>query len=292
MTVPASRTRPRRIARTLAPLLALWPAWAQAFEPPAGETAPAESAAAPEAQRDWIVRLDVRGWYVAPAGELTLPSSGPAGNAVKLSTLDADSPRFSPYGELSVQADRLLFTLAGANFSADRSTTATSAFRLGDVEITPGDTVRTDLDFTLAQASVGYRVFDHDFDAAGDNRIRIWALGGVRLQDLSFDVSEPGVNRTRRDVFTGEPFVGVRTEGRLARDFYADLDLSVGAWPGSRSTFSFDVAVAFSWRPVSWFGAQVGYRLLITDTETGDGPGRFRFDGSMAGLFAGVTLRF
>lgn len=254
-----------------------------------GQPRPAEL---PAADKEWVLRLDARAWYVAPAGDLTLPSTGPAGVAVDLGTLDVDAPRISPYGEVHIQADKFLFSISGAHQSIDRNSTATSTFRVGDVQADPGDTLNTDVDWSLVQASMGYRIWERKFDDRGDSRLRLWALGGVRIEDLSFTVSEVGVNQTSADEFFFHPYVGVRAEAVVARQFSVDLELSAGYWPGDSSAFSMDVAAALSWRPVSWVGVQAGYRLLITDTETGDGAARYRFDGSLAGLFAGVTFRF
>jgi len=50
--------------------------------------------------------------------------------------------------------------------------------------------------------------------------------------------------------------------------------------------------VGVTWRPVRHVGVQVGYRQLAFDLEDGEGTDRFRFRGAMAGVFAGVTVRF
>lgn len=243
-------------------------------------------------EKPWVVRLDIRMWYTAPAGKLTLPSSGPAGTSVKLNALNIDDPRISPFGQIDVQADRWLFTVSGAHFSSDTATTHTTSFRLGDVVITPGDTTLTSLDFTFFQGAAGYRVWDHDFDAAKANRLDLWVIGGIRLQDLSFTVTEPGVNSTSSDKFFGEPFVGARMALQIARQFSAELEITGGGMIGNHGSLSLDVALLFAWRPIPNVGAEIGYRLLVTDTESGEGARRYRFDGSMAGLFAGVTIRF
>ncbi|MFT3684128.1 MAG: hypothetical protein QM783_04230 [Phycisphaerales bacterium] len=70
--------------------------------------------------------------------------------------------------------------------------------------------------------------------------------------------------------------------------------MKVDVWPGDPSVAGFEIAPTFMWEPTPNLGIQLGYRLLIADCETGSNgnPGHYRLDGSLAGLFAGVEIRF
>jgi len=71
--------------------------------------------------------------------------------------------------------------------------------------------------------------------------------------------------------------------------------VSGGAWAeANRSVFSFDMSVAFRWEPSRNFGVEVGWRqmlLIMQDGEEGTVE-EFEYTGGVAGLFAGVVVRF
>lgn len=233
----------------------------------------------------WVVKLQPRVWYLAPTADIRLPGSE---STVDLDDLDANQPRIGPYGELTIQADAWQFTLSGADFSASSSTLARRGLTLGDLTIAPGARVDTSLDLTFGQFSAGYRLVNHRFDPEAANVGRLWVLGGVRVYEFQTEVST-GALIDQAEEFWAEPFAGVRGELQLVDDFSIDLEIT-GGYSGDAS--SLDVAVGFQWRPVDWFGAQIGYRILRAGLEDGDGTDRYEFDGSLAGLFAGVVLRF
>lgn len=249
----------------------------------------------------WTVQIQPRAWFVAPSGRLQLPSTTTAGDRVRLETLNIDTPRISPYGEVSIRADKLRFIFSGAAFDIDRSATAGAAFRLGDVSVGVGESVRTEYDLALFQGGVGYRFYSYDFGAASDQGrgepgrtvLHLEGLAGVRLYDLDITVSGPAAATTTSEQFFGEAFGGARAEFQIIRDFTIDLELTGGGYADSdRSVLSVDVAVGFTWRPVEAVGVQIGWRQLAFDLEDGEGAQKFEHPGRVAGVFFGLTLRF
>ncbi|HZW06826.1 MAG TPA: hypothetical protein VFF65_06855, partial [Phycisphaerales bacterium] len=90
------------------------------------------------------------------------------------------------------------------------------------------------------------------------------------------------------------PLVGLRLDLQLPYNFAVDVNANVNFVPGDTSSFGFEIAPTFTWRPTRNIGVQIGYRLLIADNETGDegADDFFSLDGSLAGLYGGVEIRF
>lgn len=267
----------------------------------------------------WTVRVEPRAWWVSPSGSVRLPGSTAAGNGgeVKIERLNLDTPRFAPYGEVTIRTPiepdgsggdwRLTF--GGGSYSLDRDqTTADTGFQIGSVSVNPGDAMRTGFDMTLFEATAGYRFYGYDFKAgsqrpeeAFDAALDVFAVGGVRLYDVGIEVQRltgsggVGGGATVADsqqVFV-EPFAGVRCEMELARNFEADLQVSVGGFADSdKSSLSLDIQVGFAWRPWDQAGIQIGWRQIAYQLSDGQAPLEFEYNGRMAGLFAGVTVRF
>lgn len=253
----------------------------------------------------WTVEIRPRAWYLSPSGDVRLPDAGGTQSPlVKVNDLDLDEPKLEPAGEISLQSGPWRFGFGAATYSTDVDKTASSAFRLGAVSVTPGQTFRTEMDFTTAQVQAGYGLFEHDFGAedgwAGRTVGRLHVLGGARFYDLSLAFSRIAggpAARTAEDGFWVEPYVGAHGELQVVRDFSLDLDISGGAQPfGDDTSWSVDLAVAFSWRPgcagVDGLAVQIGWRQLLFDLQNGADAEEFRFDGGFAGLFFGAVIRF
>lgn len=264
----------------------------------AGEPAPASDAAL-NTPRGFTVQIEPKMWYVAPSGDLTLPA-GPAfadaGDSVRLKTLDLDAPRISPAGDLAIVVDAWRFSLSGASFSADRDRVVVGrSFRLGNVQAAPGSAVAAQMDFTTAEFTFGREFWSPDFSESSlPVRWRFSWLAGARMYDTSFEVRDLGSSaRSSADEFFLEPIVGARSDLDLAEDFSIVLQVSGGGFAWSeRSSFSFDIAAGFQWRPLDWLGLQIGYRQLAFTLSAEEDREEFEYDGRLAGLFAGVTLRF
>ena len=172
------------------------------------------------------------------------------------------------------------------------------------MEVAPGDPLKVDFSITSAEITAGYSIWGRVFcapsftqrpECAVDSLARVYLIGGGRFFNASFDVRrETGTTASAAaDEFFVEPIIGVRTELELARDFTIDLQVAGGGLPlGDKSSFSFDVAAGFQWRPIPNLGIQIGYRQLIYSLSDGKGTGEFKYSGALAGLFTGVVIRF
>ncbi len=248
---------------------------------------------------DYTVQAQVRAWYLSPAGKLSLPSStGTAGGYIRTNDLDLDQPRVSPFGEVSIKADAWRFTFSGATYDLTHSAAAPFAFTLGSTPVAGGAAFRMNFDYSTFNLSAGYRFYEYDFGKEGGGEahrhvLRVEGVGGVRFHDVDIRITNAVGNTSGTQQFYGEVFAGARAELQLARDFSIDLELTGGGLPGEdHSVYSVDVAVGFSWRVVDGVAAQIGWRQLAFNMEDGSGPGMFKYDGTLAGLFAGVVIRF
>jgi hypothetical protein len=293
--------------------LILAPAMAQNDAPsaPAASTAtpaPAEPPAGPqltdalaEAGNTWTIRIDPTVWWVSPAGDLTLPSSGAtAGSSVDLSRLNLDTPEFTPAGSVAINAGDFRFSFFGAGYSRDAETVADGAFQIGDASFAAGDAIDTSFEFNLFDLTAGYRFYSYDWRKCSQDQekcidivLDLYALGGGRLYDMNIGVNPVGGSGNDTEQFFGDIVAGARAELTILHDFNINVQLTGGGMGDSdRSSFSWDIQVSGEWRPWENVGVQFGWRQVAFSLEDGDGPGKFDFDGSLAGVFAGVVVRF
>lgn len=258
----------------------------------------------------WKVSFEPRLWWTSPSGELKLPAAsgtGPgafadSGDTVEVGQLNLDTPRLAPSGEVHIAAERWRFAFSGAAYSLDRDNTpADSAFRIGAVELSPGEPMAVRFEYSTFEVNAGYEAFSWDFAAACakpenaiDVTMRLIALGGVRLHDVSFEVSSlADGTSTGTDQLFIEPLGGVRAEFDIFQDFSFDLQVTGGAWIESdRSVYSVDMVVAFRWRPTPRVGLEFGWRQMLYSLSDGEDASEFEYVGGMAGVFTGVVVRF
>ncbi|MFG0313330.1 MAG: hypothetical protein ACF8LL_03990, partial [Phycisphaerales bacterium] len=135
----------------------------------------------------------------------------------------------------------------------------------------------------------------------GGHRVRstLLAGAGIRALDLSIDArvipmgSSGSAGSTGDDVLHAHPCAGLRWELELFEDFTIDVAGAVGGLAtGDSESWSADILVGFQWNPTPHFGAQVGYRQLLLGIESGDSPSEFAWNGGLAGVYGGITLRF
>jgi hypothetical protein len=290
-----------------------WTAVASAQAPAAAD--PAQSATdlvlEPSPDPEWSVQVEPSFWYVTPSGDVTLPASSGTGgfttpgDSVPVGRLNLDSPRFEPAGEIHLSGGRWRMTFSGATFSLERDgAIADSSFRLGSVEVSPGDPMDVKMDFTTVELTGGYLIWGRVFSSGAHTQqpqkavkslARVYLMGGGRFYDVGFDFARTtAVQATAEaDEFFGEPIVGVRAEVELARDFTLDVQVTGGGLPAGDSTsYSVDVQAGFLWRPHPNVGVQIGYRQLAYWLSDGEGEDEFEYDGRLAGLFAGLVIRF
>lgn len=244
----------------------------------------------------WKVRFDLMAWYAAPGGKLTLPTSG-GGRETKLEVLDMDNPRLSPLGELDLRMGNWRFSFGGFSFQGETAASgATEGGQIGDFAFNTGDQVRTHLDFQSFELTAGYRVWDVALNPGADTYalvLGVDVIGGGRIYDTSVAVGSAGAPLpAEQNEFFGEPVLGVKADFDFYRAFSIYLRTTAGYFPGDNSTWSWDIALTGVYRPMENVGILVGYRQLLFDLESGSGNGLYRFRGGIAGLYAGLELRF
>jgi len=284
---------------------------AQTPQPPAVVTAIAErqppsgAAPAPElALNDrWRIRVTPRVWFVAPAGDLTL-AGGPK---FKLGDVKADSTTLAPFLDVTVRevpaegvkvgVPNLIFAASGAITSSDSSNTLAGGGQFGSLAVAPGGQIDSQVQWSTFQLTGGQVWRLADLTPAGGMKgttvVDLAGMVGARVQYQRFEFASGGV--TEREKLTWlEGIVQARLDVRLSSEFAAELNASL-AWAPDR--FGGEVDAAFSYTP--WRGArgqslgvQIGYRLLATDYSVDRNGSKTEFNGSLAGLYAGVSLKF
>ncbi len=271
-----------RVCRRLA--IGGWLAASAAHAQPAGDStvAAAEQAGAPKAGLDWQVQVEPSFWYAAASGDIRVPGFAAS---VDMADLNADSPKGTPTAEATLKFGDWRLNLSGFAFSTDRTST-----RLGP-------TARTSLDLASAEVQGGYRLGRWEMsprDGGGHDFVpELTAVFGARIYDVDATIGPVSGTTGSTDEFFVEPVAGLKLEMEIVNAFTIDVQGTIG-WldVGDESASSWDVIVGGVWRPVDNLGIQVGYRNLAYTLESGDGAGAFEYDGAIAGLYVGLSLRF
>lgn len=266
------------------------------------QDAPEQPAAELAAKPRWTIEVEPAVYYVAPGGDLRLPSSAGRGDKVKIDSLNLDSPRVSPYLEFTVKPSRWGVTASGFWFETnnDESTQSESG-QIGSIAFAPGDRLESQMTFWSAEAQVLYRLVDDHVlrDASGEESmlVSLDVRLGARVYDVDTSVTalsgvSSGAN-SAADKFFAEPVIGMKGEIDIYRCFTLDLTTTFGVGPwGDSSSYSWDIIVGGAWRPIENVGVLIGYRQLLFSLEDGNGADEFEFTGAMAGVYGGIELRF
>jgi hypothetical protein len=294
--IPPSRKVAMKTAALALTLLAT-PAFAQATPAEAPPPAPPAVVQALDAKPSlYQIQVQPRVWYVGLSGDLTLPGTPVNTAATTLNELNLDSPQAAPFGNATIRFGNWTVNLSAASTSSDRSTTAQANGQIGTFTFLAGDPIRSSFDFTTAEASVGYSLGTWSRTPRPDGSFGVVAdlalIAGARLYDIKAGVGATSPTTSEADEFFFEPIVGGRLELNLAKDFSIDVQSTFGYLPADREAASWDIEVAFAWRIVENLGLQVGYRNMFIHLESGSDASRFEWEGGVAGVFAGLQLRF
>jgi opacity protein-like surface antigen len=248
--------------------------------------------------RPWTFALEPAMWYVAADGDIKLPGSAISGNGqqIQLGLLNLDSPRVSPFIEVHGVSDGWRATLSGyALETTGRESLAEFSGQLGPVGIGVGDSIRANFELFSLEFTLARTVFE-DFTRSGREgllRADLDVLAGVRVYDVATSIRTPS-GRADHEEFFIEPLVGVKLRLHLDPQATIDVQTSFGGFTdgGNKHSFSWDILAGFQWRPIDDVGVQFGYRNIVVDLQSGEGPGTFDYFGALAGLYAGVVVRF
>ncbi len=254
----------------------------------------------------WRIRFEPSAAYLAPSGDLELPSGGSIrGNSFDLEDINLDTPQLEPMGELHFSRGRTRIMIEGAGFSATQSFNLGTSAVLGAAPIGPNDPARISFEYQT-------------FAVTGSRRLATWASGvrpdgssevafgidilaGLRFHRLDIDAEVLPVGpipptrptQAQTDEIFAEPIIGTRFELDLDERFTLEWRLAAGAFGfGDHRSISGDLAVSFTYRPDPRVGIQAGYRLLVLSLQSGDSTDRFEWTGALAGLYWGASFSF
>ena len=268
---------------------------AQPEEPPTSEPAVMEQTDSPLEEKtigEWTLQFEPAIWAPGLAGDVRLP-----GGTASLDTgdFDFDDPQITPFGEIHFRQNRLTISASGFGFSLDETGVSGTPSAVDGLVIPAGTATGMKFDLYSAQATGAWRIVDYTLspdDAPDSVRFAFDVYGGIRGYDLNTRFTVGGAGAQESDGWV-EPIIGARFTMDIIDQFTLDLALDGGWMPfGDHESSSFDITVGIQWRPVEHFGAQFGWRQIVLDLSDGDGADEFSFDGSLAGIYGSIVIRF
>lgn len=140
-----------------------------------------------------------------------------------------------------------------------------------------------DMEQWLVEPTLGYEVCQHAQVFAG---ARYNNIGG----DITFSGPTGRVVVGTQDWW--DPIVGANLSLPLIKEKLSfDGHFDVGGF-GAASDLTWQAYPYFNWRFAKWGSAQIGYRWMGTDYETGSGADRFQYDVVLQGPQIGLTAHF
>jgi hypothetical protein len=233
-------------------------------------------------------------WFAAAGGNVRLPGSR---ESAQLETFNLDNPRMSPMGSLQVRDGDWRLAVSGLAFSTrDRGTVRGDFGEIGGQGFVPGTPVTSTMDVASFQFQAGYRLPVSGLLAADivPDFYATWeVVGGVRFVDVNYDLRFPSGSAGAHEFFAS-PVVGFRLAMEMTYGFSVEVEGDLGGFSdgGDRTVFSDVVNVGLLWRPQPNIGVRVGYRQVAFNLSSGKGAETFKWDGALAGLHAGLVLRF
>lgn len=243
---------------------------------------------------DSSLRVEVKAlaMFLAPGGRFIFPGTFRVGESIDVEAINLDSPRLSPGIEIDASLKQWRIRASYISFDqSDQGARSPTSRRVGDIDITKGDELVSSLRFDWGQVLVGRVIYDR---AVGENsRFQVTAGAGVRFYDISTSVVRIAGGRADADPTFVEPILGTETRFtyREAYTFRLAIDAGISDW-SDKTTQSWSITLESSVKLHDRVSAQFGYRILTFNLEEGDGASAFRFDGSLAGLYAGVSFAF
>jgi len=249
--------------------------------------------------REWTVQFEPSIWFAAAEGDVDLPGFSLKGSRFADLKIDGTSLHFA--GDLVIRRGRWSIILGGFHFEEEGRASPGVGFTLAGESFGDDASLRTDFSQTTILAMAGYRVVAYEGPRLDSGRIGFTGdldvVAGARFTRLKFDqrATAPGGQSASQSVSELFPqaVLGVRWSMGLIEEFTVDAELTAG-WldTGDRSSLSVEIALGFAWEPTPNFGAQFGYRIIVSSYESGSSDSGFDYEGGLAGLYAGVKLRF
>ena len=261
----------------------------------------------------WTLQVEVVAYHLGAAGHVRMPSSaafagsqGPS--SLKLKDINGDDTSWAPYGKLRWRpsAGKWSISLSSFGTSLGGSGAAQNTQRVGDMLITAGDQVDSDLKFINVDLEGGYRIYESAIGVSEKGKAKVSPhvdlTAGLRVIDVDFKLVDhlsptalPGPGQRTESQYSHtfvQPTVGVAAGVEFFEEVTVDLRFNFGGVPGSARTASWDIEPSFTWRPDPNFGVEIGYRNLFMNLRSENSDSRFQYRGALAGIYLGVIGRF
>ena len=141
--------------------------------------------------------------------------------------------------------------------------------------------VKADIDQWLVEPSLGYKVCKN-----------FAAFAGVRYNNINGKIRGPFGLVPSSTQEWWDPIIGAQLSLPLVRNQLSfDGRFDIGGF-GVGSDLTWQAFPYLNWRFAKWGSAQLGYRWLGTDYETGSGTSKFRYNVVAQGPQIGFTFHF
>lgn len=257
-----------------------------------------EGQAPPRQERRISLEVTIAPWYPAPGGRYFMPGETRGGRDIDVEDLNIDSPRISPAGRLRLEVDEWSFAVSGAQFRTDRRTISPVTRPIGDLDIMEGDALRTKVRYSTADLMVGNTFFQRSLYAFDYPQSRLGveleASAGARIDHFDIELEQQGGGRATANEAFLFPLAGIEARIKPTATTLLGFTATMGWNPGlsDQATLASDIIVRAAWQPSARVEVMAGYRITIQRMRSDDGAERFEFNGSHAGLFAGVRIGF
>lgn len=257
---------------------------------------------APGSGGDWTVQFEPTMWYAVPGGKVDLPGFETPGGEIDLIDLGMDNTGLRPSGEFIFRRGRWMGLVGGIYIEEENDTALNQTVSVNGSSYDPGDRIESRLRFASGRLLGGYRIHSFQGGPTADGGYNFTSdfdlVAGARFTHINWRVAaeDPGVSRDsiRESRLFPEAIGGVRWTLGFIEQITIDTELTIGGMTtgDDDSAFSIDIIQGLAWDPHPNLGAQFGYRQLLIRHSDGKGGDRFRYDGAVAGLYAGVKVRF
>ena len=238
------------------------------------------------------VQVTGRALYLAPGGRIIFPATSGTSKDIDVEALNLDSPGFSAGIEIDVSVKQWRFLANYVSFEqTNQGARSPTTRRIGDVDVSKGDEIVSSLRFDWGQVQVSHVLFER---AVGDNaRYQVTAGVGARFYDMSMTMKRVAGGRAHANPTFVVPVAvwEARFTYREAYTLRLAMDAGYSDW-SNKTTHSSGITIESSAELRDGTSAQTELKLEDLNLEEGDGASAFRFDGSLAGLYAGVSFAF
>ncbi|MFG0329432.1 MAG: hypothetical protein ACF8PN_05970 [Phycisphaerales bacterium] len=279
------------------------PAAGQEAESPEAETGEFDSLV--RGDRSWSIQGRPLVWFPAMSGDAQFGGAA-ANTSLSVSRdlgLDDNEPTF--LGEFIWRRDRWMVLVEAFDFDTESTGPARATFTVNGTPVSAGTPLTHDFGMTSVSAHLGYDFFgdllEPDPTDPQDMRadLHLSGLIGGRAVGLDQRFAAAGGPTVSFDEWAGAIEAGLRLDlfvdpewdGGGVWDVAVTVLGGVGEYD-SVETATLGVTFSMTYMPAENIGITFGYRQLDLIIERDEPGSNYEFDGRLAGLFVGATVRF